>query len=448
MAPRKLRYETHLALLAVVAATPALIVAIVSIWVSSLSLNAQWTLSGVIVVFVWGGLVALRSRARFPLRTLANLVAAIREGDFSTRARGGGSSDGMGELASELNALAAYLREPRLDSVEAAVLLRTVMSEIDVAVFAFDPRHKLMLVNRAGEKVLVRSTEQLLGRSADELGLAECLAGEPSRILTRSFPGGGERWSMRRGTFRQGGVQNDLLVLTDLSHALREEERQAWQRLLRVLGHELNNSLTPIKSIAASLEELIACDPKAEDWQDDLKTGLNVISSRTASLTRFMEAYSRLAKLPTPRVEPVPLLPLFERVVSIERRLPVQVKTGPPVVVRADPDQLEQLLINLIRNGVDAVLDSHPPPHDCPGPGVRIGWKADVRWIEIQVEDDGPGISNPSNLFVPFFTTKPGGSGIGLVLSRQIAEAHGGSLVIDNREGTSGCVARLRLPVH
>ena len=446
---KRLKHEHRLVLVALTAAAPAVVLGVVLLWLRPYSISTRATVTGFILLSLWAGLAALRHKARFPLQTLANLVAAIREGDFSTRARGSGSADAMSELAAEVNALARHLREQRLDSIEAAALLRKVMAEIDVAVFAFGPDQRLTLLNRAAEKVLARSAEHLLGRRASELGLVECLSGEANRILSRAFPGGGERWSMRRGTFRQAGVQNHLLVLTDLSRALREEERQAWQRLLRVFGHELNNSLAPIKSIAASLEGLLASEPKPFDWQDDLRSGLSVISSRTSSLTRFMEAYSKLAKLPSPHLQKVSLAPLLERVAKLERRLNLTVKPGPAVSLPADPDQLEQLLINLVRNAVDAALEIHGEEDEAEPDENRarvvMEWSVNNGQVEIAILDDGPGIANPGNLFVPFFTTKPGGSGVGLVLSRQIAEAHGGSLILENRKECTGCVARLRL---
>jgi two-component system nitrogen regulation sensor histidine kinase NtrY len=445
-APKRVKYENRLVLIALAGATPALIATLILLWLSPYSNTTRWTFALLVLFGAWASLAVLRQRARFPLQTLANLVAAIREGDFSTRARGTASVDAMGELAAEINTLAAHLRNQRFDSIEASNLLRTIMAEIDVALFAFDPEERLVLVNRAGERVLARVAEQALGRPAAELGLHECLRGEANRILTRIFPGGGERWSVRRGTFRQGGVSQTLVVLTDLSRALREEERQAWQRLLRVLGHELNNSLAPIKSIAASLERLLAVQPKPGDWQEDLQAGLAVISSRTAALTRFMESYSLLAKLPPPRLENVAVQPLLERVIKLETRARIRLLAGPPVLIKADPDQVEQVLINLIRNGVDAMLAHAMSASSVPAGGVTVGWMKSREQVELRVEDDGPGVANPANLFVPFFTTKPGGSGIGLVLSRHIAEAHGGSLVLENRTDRAGCVARLRLP--
>jgi two-component system nitrogen regulation sensor histidine kinase NtrY len=326
--------------------------------------------------------------------------------------------------------------------MEATALLRTVMHEIDVVVFAFDGDHRLRLVNRAGEKLLAQPATRLLGRTSEELGLSECLnrpAGSGPHTMQMVFPGAVGRWDIRRSTFREGGAQHQLLVLTDLSKALREEERIAWQRLLRVLGHELNNSLAPIKSVAGSLADLMRRDPEPADWREDMHRGLAVISSRADSLARFVESYSKLARLPPPRLEPLQIGTLVSRVASLETRLPVNVVSGPDVLVRGDDVQLEQLLINLVRNAVDASMETHGR--------VEVGWQQNNGNVEVWIRDEGPGLASTANLFVPFFTTKAEGSGIGLVLSRQIAEAHGGTLTLENRRQLRGCEARLRLPI-
>jgi two-component system, NtrC family, nitrogen regulation sensor histidine kinase NtrY len=403
------------------------------------SLQTRWTVT-LLVLTSWVGLAyAVRVKVQFPLRTISNLLAAIREGDYSIRARSSRFDDALGEVLVELNSLGQSLRAQRLGALEATALLSKVMAEIEVAVFTFDARQGLRLVNRAGERLLSQPADRLLGRGAVELGLAECLEGEPARTIQATFPGGMGRWGMRRSTFREEGVPHQLVVLTDLSRTLREEERQAWQRLLRVLGHELNNSLAPIKSIAGSLESLLGKEPKPSDWLDDMRRGLGVISSRAAALNRFMEAYTRIARLPPPRLRPVEIGACLERVASLETRLKVQLQPGRALVLQADGDQLDQLLINLLRNAADAALETRG--------GVRAGWKAQASKVEIWIEDDGPGLSNTANLFVPFFTTKQGGSGIGLVLGRQIAEAHGGSLTLENRGDARGCIVRLRLPI-
>jgi nitrogen fixation/metabolism regulation signal transduction histidine kinase len=318
------------------------------------------------------------------------------------------------------------------------------MSEIDVAVFSFDGNQRLRLVNRAGEKLLAQPAMRLLDRTSDELGLTSCLNRPDNgpQTMQMVFPGGVGRWDIRRSTFREGGAQHQLLVLTDLSQTLREEERTAWQRLLRVLGHELNNSLAPIKSVAGSLADLLSRQPRPADWNDDMQRGLEVISSRADSLARFVESYSKLARLPQPKFEPLDIGELLRRVASLETRLPVNIVPGPDLIIQGDGVQLEQLLINLVRNAVDASMETSSETAS-----VEVSWAQSNGQVAVSIRDEGPGLANMANLFVPFFTTKVGGSGIGLVLSRQIAEAHGGTISLENRRRSHGCEAVLRLPL-
>ncbi len=435
----RMYYERRIFFLALMAGLPGSATALIMLWTGNHDPKTQWTLTVLIAGFWLGFAAAVRERVVFPLRTLSNLLAALQEGDFSVRARGANIDDALGEVMQQVNAMGGTLREQRLGALEATTLLRKVIGEIDVAIFAFDNQQLLRLVNRAGEKLLAKPSERLIGRSAGELDLADCLEGESARILQMTFPSGPGRWGLRRSTFREHGLPMQLLVIGDLTRPLREEELQAWQRLVRVLGHELNNSLTPIKSIAGSLESLVAGDALPADWQEDMRRGLAVISARSESLSRFIGAYARLAKLPRPTLAPLDVARWVRRVVGLETRLPVSVQAGPDLMIHADADQLEQLLINLLRNATDAALET--------GGGVRVGWRKNAAYVEVKVEDDGPGLSNTGNLFVPFFTTKPGGSGIGLVLSRQIAEAHGGALTLENRRIGPGCEARLRLPL-
>jgi len=437
----RLKFERRITLLALCAGFPAVALCALLLWYDGYSAQVQWTID-LLLVLLWLGIAFnLRTRIVRPLQTLSNILAAIREGDYSIRGRRALSGDALGEVMLEVNDLGQTLREQRLGAMEATALLRTVMAEIDVAVFAFDGEQRLQLVNRAGERLLAQQSARLLGRTADELGLSTCLnssAGGP-QTMQMVFPGKVGRWDIRRSTFREGGQQHQLLVLTDLSQALREEERTAWQRLLRVLGHELNNSLAPIKSVAGSLADLMGRKPEPPDWRDDMQRGLAVISSRADSLARFVESYSKLARLPPPRLEPLKVGALVSRVASLETRLHVNVVPGPELVVQGDDVQLEQLLINLVRNAVDASMETRGR--------VDVGWQQKNGQVEVWVRDEGPGLASTANLFVPFFTTKTQGSGIGLVLSRQIAEAHGGTLTLENRPQLRGCEARLRLPL-
>lgn len=435
----RLGHEARVAWTSIIAGLPAVLISLLLLWTGEYSQQTIWTSTALIFIFWIGFSCAIRKKVALPLQTISNVLESLREGDFSLRARGADSPDSLGDAVREVNALSSTLKEQRLGAVEASALLQNVIQEIDVAVFAFDVYQFLRLVNRAGERLLASTADELIGRSAADLGLSSCMEGEGSRLMEATFPGGAGRWEMRRTKFWQSGSPHQLLVLSDLSKALREEERQAWKRLIRVIGHELNNSLAPIKSIAGSLLRMLNRDPRPSDWEEDARRGLEVIQNRGESLGRFMDGYARLAQLPTPKPHDVDVSAWIHRVVCIETRLVVEIAEGPDIQIRADGDQLDQLLINLIRNAVDAALVTKG--------GVRIGWTKTRNALEVWIDDDGPGISNASNLFVPFFTTKAHGSGIGLALSRQIAEAHQGSLILDNRSDARGCRALLRLPL-
>jgi len=423
---RRLPYETRIVVTALVAVVPLLIALLMLLIASHASGKTFGTVAFLGVVSIFVATHVLHERLVYPLRTLSNLISALREEDYTLRPRDLDRDDVLGEAMIELDALRDTIEQRKLEAIEATALLRAVLAEIDAAIFTFDPEQRVRLVNRAGERLLDRPSMRLIGRTATEIGLGELMTDDAPAVFQ-------QRWSVRRSTFREGGLPHTLLFLADISRALREEEAEAWRRIVRVLSHELNNSLAPIQSIADSTARLVARDPLPDDWRDDAASGMRVISARAESLTRFMRGYAQLARLPQPRKKPVDLVALVKRVAALETRLPVVVDEGAPVVIDADEDQLEQLLINVLKNAVDASLET--------GGSVRIECHGSV----IRVFDEGPGIASTSNLFVPFFTTKPNGSGIGLVLVRQIADAHGATFTLENRRNGRGCVATLTL---
>jgi len=433
-------HDVRIFLLSLLAGLPAVLATLGLLAAGDYSAKVTWTV-GAVVVLVWLAVsAAVRERVLRPLQTASNLVAALREGDFSVRGRGARLGDPLGELMLELNELSATLREQRLGSLEAGALLQRVMDEIEVAVFAFDENGRAVLANRAGERLLGAELSRLPSSDALQLGLGAALLGPSPRNLELTLPGGAGKFELRRSTFRLGGKPHQLLVLADLRRALREEERQAWQRLVRVLGHEINNSLAPIHSIAQSVQETLRAPAPHDGWREDVASGLQVIERRAESLSRFMTSYARLARLPPPHLGPVEVEEWVRRIAALEKRLPIGIAPGPEVRIEADADQLDQLLINLVRNAVDASLETRG--------GVTVTWTAGAAQVEVSVLDEGHGIADASNLFVPFFTTKPQGTGIGLALSRQIAELHQGTLSLENRGDRAGARARLRLPLR
>jgi two-component system nitrogen regulation sensor histidine kinase NtrY len=458
-APRKrvrLLYERRVSLFSLFVALPGLLVSGVFTWMQAWSLESKVALTFA-ELFVWWLLaMALQEQTTRPLQTLANVIAALREEDYSFRARGAATDDALGELSLEVNALADLLADQRIRAIEATALLRRVVEEIEVPLFTFDPDQVLRLVNSAGERLLQKPAVRLLGRTAKEIGLDKCLSVESGTLVPLRFHDPNARWLVRRSSFRQKGVPHTLVVLSDVSRALREEERGAWQRLIRVLGHELNNSLTPIKSIAGTLNAQVAETVTDANARQDFQRGLTIIGTRADSLNRFLQAYRQLAQMPPPVCRKTALAPIVERVAGLETRLRVQVAPGPDVQLMIDPDQFEQMLINLARNAVEAALEPRHSengsqeatnaPSSCGDPQVVLHWDLTEKELVLTVDDNGPGFLNPSNAFVPFYTTKPAGSGIGLVLCRQIAEAHGGSIELLNQRDKRGCRARVMLP--
>ena len=430
--------ERSVLLLAIVAGLPAALAVLALTWGDEYSFEVRWTITAIIAVVWFGAAAFARQMVMNTLLVASNLLGALREGDYSIRGVGAERGSSVDLVMSEINALGDTLQRQRTEAVESTALLTSVMGAIDVAVFAFDTEEHLVLVNPAGERLMGQAAARLLGANAQDLRLAAYLTGDTPRLIDRPFGPESGRLELRRSTFRRDGRPHHLLVFADLSRALREEEQQAWQRIVRVLSHEINNSLTPIKSIAHSIRRMLSRAPDLPR-AGEIQEGLNLIETRAGGLGRFLRAYAQLARLPKPQQRPFSMMGMARRVAEMEERLRVTIRAGSDTTVNADPDQIEQLLINIVRNAVDATIENDGR--------VWIDWQGVDSAVQITVEDEGPGLPETTNLFVPFFTTKPSGSGIGLALSRQIAEAHGGTLVLENRPDARGCRAVLRLPV-
>ena len=424
--------------IAIVLALPSLGFGGSLIWFAPVAPILKVCLSIVLCLIVAGTIVLLDEAVTQPLRGLANVVESYRAGDYTVRGRRAAAGDALGDLVNEINFLGTTLHDQRLRALEATALLDKLVGGIDVAVLAFDSSHRLRLFNPAAMRLLEVDARTASGRSAEDLALEDLLQETAAPRIVSSIAGRSGRWQVTHGTFREAGVAQHLLIIADVRQALREEERAAWQRLIRVIGHEVNNSLTPIRSLAQTLESLLRESLAEDPARADALDALRVISGRTESLGRFLAQYSRLARLPVPRPRWVRVAPLLARITALDAGHPVEWQTESGLEACVDEDQLEQVLINLIKNAIEA--------QDGEREGVSILAQSRGDALVMEIRDSGPGISSTDNLFVPFFTTKPGGSGVGLALSRQIAEGHGGTLALENRSDAPGAVATLVIP--
>ncbi len=393
----------------------------------------------------WLG-VAWRQRHRIDQRQrlLGSLIERLTQDDYSQRLRPSAQDEA---LSVQINGLIDHLHTQRRLRQEAQSLAGAALDGLDVAVFGFDAKERLQLANPRACRLLNRGQDDLLGQDARALGLDDLLHADTAVVQQREFPAAAGLWRLRREPYRVQGQLHWLLFITDLQQVLREEEMRAWQRLLRVLSHEVHNSLAPIASMSDSLRQGLAREPAAfpDEWREDADEALRLMQERAQHLSSFVRRYAQLARLPEPRPEPFDLGHLLQRLPLLLPQAPIELQfldeqgqrlsAAPRIDFLGDQAQIEQLLINLLRNGWEAG-------------GAPLLLRCQCAPLEIAVLDRGCGIVNPANLFVPFYTTKPEGSGIGLVLSRQIAERHHGTLSLQARDDGPGSMARLRFPLH
>jgi nitrogen fixation/metabolism regulation signal transduction histidine kinase len=372
------------------------------------------------------------------LGTVFDLLLAVREGDYSMRGRVRPGRDPLQGMIADVNVLTDDLRAGRRKRTEASRFLGKTLVALHSAVFVVDDKSRVTFINPAARRLIGGERASIVGHDTDSLGLSVPLGAADGAILTHRFPAANGRWAVRRAVWYSEGTEHTMVMLHDLSAALSEEERRAWQRLIRVLSHELNNSLAPIGSLAGSLSTLLDAGDRATTV-DELRLGLEVIGRRAHSLTRFLAGYGRLARLPPLQRRPFRLDVALLRFARLEQRKIIDVHGASAVTIDGDEDQLGQAFINLMRNAVEATLAT--------GGGVRVDWRIEEDYARVTVEDEGSGLPASDGLFVPFFTTKPEGSGIGLTLTRLIVEAHGGTVDLAARSDARGVVATVRLPL-
>ncbi|WP_096087694.1 sensor histidine kinase [Agaribacterium haliotis] len=374
-----------------------------------------------------------------PWQAVANILMGFREDDYSLRSAVDNSKDVVNVVLRELNAIADYLSSSRSSAYESQKLLSRILAEVDVAVFLFDNHKHLVMANRYACKLYGLTEARLIGQSVDDLGLSFAQLAAHTSAHEHGFPKYKSRWLVKHSAYRQQGLPYQFILLADIGVNLREEELDAWRKLIRILSHEINNALTPMKTTTGSMARILPRTDSYPDWKVDFSEGLEIIDERVDNLNRMVSSYAKLARLPEPQKQMMALRPLLQRLYETYKDKGLQLLTENELSFEADPAQLEQVLVNLIKNALEASDRGKP---------IELSWRREPHSVEISLRDFGQGIDNPDNLFIPYFTTKSEGSGIGLVLSRQIIEAHGGQLQLQNSDSGPGCLASIRLPLR
>lgn len=405
-----------------------------------LSLLTLLLVSGLIGVCAF----SLHQKISYQLRSLSNLLTGLNEGDYSMRGSLQVNDSALGELVLQLNTLTETLTKQRFIAHESQLLVTKVIQHIDVAIIAIDQHQHIALLNPAAEQLLSASQQDAIGSPLARYNASELLTIKEEQLVHLSFAPQQGNYQVIRDHYREQGQQHDLYFITNVHGLLRAHERQAWQNLIRVLSHEINNSLSPIASLASTLKTQAIKQQLAPMYSDNL----TIISQRSNRLKSFIDSYRQLSSLPEPTTSNVDLSEVINAIPPLFPKRNIVINSGTNVQIFADIAQIEQVLINLVKNADEAISAVEAEAHCSQEKSITVSVSAQNQQAVISIVDQGTGIKNSDNLFTPFYSTKKQGSGIGLVLSRQIIEAHGGFLIVKNREKELGCAVEIRLPLH
>lgn len=434
-------FEAQLTQLSLVSSIPLLLLLL---WVMIYAHVSIWL---TLLVALIGGLLVIytsyriHQKSAYQFRSLSNLLEAMIQGDYSLRARSDESNSALDELVVSINGLAQRLSSQRTESVESQLLLSTVIEHIDVAIVALNEANNIRFLNPAAKNLLQLGQEDSNATLLEQLSVVQSFSSGHHQVVELSLGRQQGRFNVHVEEFRESGLQHKLLFITDVRTLLRSEERKAWQSLVRVISHEINNSLSPIASISQTLKRLLSQkENNVSENKKDLIEGLTIITERANSLSQFVDSYKQLAKLPEPNKQTTSILELLEKIKLLFKNQKIIIDPKADIQLFIDPVQFEQVFINIFKNAIESMSQVNTQGV------VNVKWNAKGSFFKLNIYDEGCGIGNLDNIFVPFYSTKKHGSGIGLVLCRQIIEAHGGSLVITNRIDAQGCCVSIEVP--
>jgi len=443
----RLQHKDDQSFLALIICVPCLLVSAISLIVAGVSgylVAFVIIVLSLLIIFV---VMISKQRAEQQIRTLSNIIESMIDGDYSLRGRLQ-HNQAFQELLILVNDLAETLSQHKIEAKESRLLLEKIMQQMDAMVLAVNEQGFIVMANDSAQKLLIGKDHD--SKNLQEIRLIELMLG---KTISQASAGiiefdhkqlSGEHFLFKE-CFLSEGKQHHLYLITSAERLLIEKERKAWQSILRVLSHEMNNSLTPISSISQAMKQKLQNENKPLN-RSSLSDGVNIIQERADSLSSFIASYGQLSHLPQPNKSQFELNNLLIQLGKLfddcQLQWPTQstVRTN-PIIITADKSQLEQVIINILKNAREAMAQ-------CPKKVIEVSYLQDKKYLHLVISDQGMGIANKENLFVPFYSTKPQGSGIGLTLCRQILFNHGGLIKLTNRKDTTGAQAIISLPLQ
>ncbi len=437
---RRTSTDVRLVLSVLLACLPLLAMSFGFLYLVNVSLLIKSVLALAVLGFVAAVTEYVRSTFNNHVRVTLNLVASIRSHDFSLRASEVEQRGEVADLFRELNLVADEIKHIREDELDARRLLEQIVAQVNVAIVVLDAHGVIKLVNPFAELLLGSRAREILGKHVDTTMLRE-VTNSTGQWIDHEIPGVEGRWHVVVQSYRERGVPGRIVMMSDLEHILTHVESQAWRRLIRVIAHEVNNSLTPIISVSQTARRLL--ERPADDARDgQVKQAVQVVGTRAGNLRQFISEYVALARLPEPQLGDVKIagsMQLVERTMHAKGVTFRHDARCADTVIEGDQAQIEQVLINLIKNAMEAQEKN---------PVVEVRYTVNQGRCEIEIADRGPGFSNPGDAFVPFYTTKARGAGIGLALCRQIVSNHFGKIYVENRADGVGAIVKVVLPLR
>ena len=433
-------------LLALFLCLPCLIITTVALVIANISaylIAFIIIILALIAVFI---VVISHQRSQQQIRTLANILESMIDGDYSLRGREQ-DNKAFQELLTLVNNLADTLALSKIEAKESRQLLERIMQQMDAMVLAVDEQGRIVMANDSAQKLLQIDMSVQAHLLFTSLSIGKIISEAQSGIIDFEQPQLRGEHFLFKEYFLSEGKQHQLFLITSAQRLLLEKERKSWQSLLRVLSHELNNSLTPISSISQSMRTKLQDENKVLN-RDSLLTGIDIINERASSLSSFIASYSQLSHLPEPNKSKFALQGFINNCIALFSDctilFPDEYMKLENVFLDADKAQLEQVFINVFKNAKEAMEGSNNNRNKV----IEVFCQADDKYFHIHICDSGSGITNKDNLFVPFYSTKPQGSGIGLTLCKQILFNHCGLLTLTNRKDLRGAEAIISLPKH